>query len=181
MEFTLPDNKHEDILERLVRIRLKLNKVSSIPKMYCLVCSAIATENVKHTGGCTSIYNMCFKCLGQHRAQSCSGRLFKVAPNFCWKCWMPLYDMFGVSFHSSKKEDLVNCTSEARDFLKPLAMVFYHNRRILDFSCPCRELSEYQEWLFASSEQSVSGMGQVPNILLFLEALLEKNMTSVFV
>jgi hypothetical protein len=94
---------------------------------------------------------------------------------------MPLYDIFGVSFHSSKKEDLTNCKSEARDFLKPLAMVFFHKRGIANMSCPCRDISQYQEWLFLPSGQSVSGMGQVPNILLLMEAFLEQNMAGVFV
>jgi len=183
MEVTLPEKKHEDVMDkdRLLRICTKLRRLSSIPKTHCLVCSAVAHERVMHAGGCPSTYNMCFKCLGQHQAHNCSGKLFKVAPKFCWKCWMPLYDIFGVSFHSSKKEDLTNCKSEARDFLKPLAMVFFHKRGIANMSCPCRDISQYQEWLFLPSGQSVSGMGQVPNILLLMEAFLEQNMAGVFV
>jgi hypothetical protein len=181
MEVTLHKNKVGDIMERLVRIRIRLNRLSDIPKMYCLVCSAIAAEKVTHLGGCTSTYNMCFKCLGQHRSLSCSGRFFKVAPKFCWKCWMPLYDIFGVSFHSNKKDDLINCSSAARDFLKPLAMVFFYNRRIASISCPCGDISQYERWLFSESEQSVAGIGQMPNILLLLEDILEQNMSAVFV
>ena len=180
-EITLPEDKLEDVMVRLLRCYSRLKKLSDIPRLHCLVCSAIARERVTHAGGCSSTYNICFKCLGQHRSQNCFQKWFKVAPRFCFKCWMPLFDICGVSFHSKKKEDLVSCTSEARDFLKPLAMIFFHDRRIANISCPCGDISHYQRWLFSASEESVAGIGQVPNILLLLEAILEQNMTSVFV
>ena len=180
VEITLHEDKLEDVKTRMLRIRCKVNKLADVPSIYCLVCSAIAKERIMHEGGCPSIYNLCFKCLGQHQAQNCAGTWFKVAQRFCWKCWMPLFDICGVSFHSKQKEDIINCNNEARNFLKPLVMAFFYKRCIVDVSCPCGDISDYKRWLFSESATSVSGIGQMPNILLLMEAILDQLMTNVF-
>jgi hypothetical protein len=57
--------------------------------------------------------------------------------------------------------------------VKPLCMHFFYNRRIANVSCPSSDISQYQHWLFSnSSESSVSGSGQMPNIFLLLESVL---------
>ena len=70
-EITLPEDKLEHVMVRLLRCYSRLKKLSDIPRLHCLVCSAIARERVTHAGGCSSTYNICFKCLGQHRSQNC--------------------------------------------------------------------------------------------------------------
>jgi hypothetical protein len=92
---------------------------------------------------------------------------------------MPLFDIFGFSFHSKALCDLRICTNACRDFLKPLAACFYHRRDIVRLVCPVADLVQYQTWLFSPTSASVSGSGQVPGILLLLEASFAQ-MTSVF-
>lgn len=158
---------------KLTTIDRKLKNMSS--SAACDLCSLIAKSFVHHEGrGCSSIFNICFKCLGRHGSTSCACPFFKAKTGFCWKCWLPTFEIFGVSFHSNRKEHLgVNCTHEARDFVKPLCMHFFHNRSIANVACPCADISQYQNWLFAdSSPSSVSGSGQMPNLLLILIAVL---------
>jgi hypothetical protein len=83
---------------------------------------------------------------------------------------MPLFDIWGVSFHSKVKEDLVICKHDARDFLKPLSACFFHRRDIVQMECSSSDRSQYQSWLFNHSGEVVSGSGQIPNVLLLLEA-----------
>jgi hypothetical protein len=83
---------------------------------------------------------------------------------------MPLFDVWGVSFHSKIKEDLVTCKHDVRDFLKPLSACFFYRRDIVQLACPCSDRLQFQSWLFAHSGEAASGSGQVPNILLLLEA-----------
>ena len=182
MEINLPEDRLvETVRHRLLRIQANVKRLADIPSIYCSVCSAIAKKRVQHVGGCPSTFNICFKCLGQHRSHGCANNWFKVSKNFCWKCWMPLFDIDGVEFHSKNKEDLIICKNEARDFVKPLAMCFFHNRIVVEKMLhPCNgDLSNYQRWLFSASQESVAGIGQVPNIVLLLEAILEQHMTSV--
>lgn len=181
MEITLLEDKLQDVKQRMMNVVSMLNRLSEIPKIYCLVCSAIAKKRVQHVAGCPSTFNICFRCLGQHHAQGCAEVWFQVARNFCWKCWMPLFDICGVSFHSKNKDDIITCKNEARDFVKPLAACFWHKRLIVDMMCPCSDIFQYQRWLFLASQDSVSGIGQVPNILLFLETILENHMNLVLV
>ena len=136
----------------------------------CLVCSAISQRKICHSSGCPSVFNICFKCFGRHSASTCSEPYFNVAKGFCYKCWMPLQDIFGISFHSKAKEDLVACSNSAHDFVKPLVACFFHRRNIIQLDCPCVDKAEYNRWLFTPSKESVAGPGQIPNILLILEA-----------
>jgi hypothetical protein len=86
---------------------------------------------------------------------------------------MPLFNLFGLSFHGNAKEELSQCKNDARNFLKPLAVCFYHKRiSLAGLSYPGGDISHYQEWLFSGSQESVSGLGQLPNIVLLLEAAL---------
>lgn len=141
----------------------------------CDLCSVLQKSFVFHErNGCSAIFNMCFKCLGRHSSKNCSSPFFKAKNGFCWACWLPTFEIFGISFHSSKKEDLGgNCSNAAKHFVKPLCMHFFYNRKIANVSCPCSDISHYQNWLFSnSSDSSVSGTGQMPNILLILKAVL---------
>lgn len=158
---------------KLATIDRRLKRMSGAAS--CDLCTAITKSFVHHEGrGCPSIFNICFKCLGKHSSNSCTFPLFKVKAGFCWKCWLPTFEIFGVRFHSNKKELLgVNCTNEANHFVKPLCMHFFYNRTIANVPCPCSDISQYQTWLFSdSSPSSVSGSGQMPNLLLILQAVL---------
>ncbi len=166
---TSPDD-FNNLRRRLSVILVAVNKLSQVASSVCLLCSAIDNKKVFHSGGCPSIFNTCFKCLGRHSSQKCSQPFFKVAKRFCFKCWMPLFDIFGCSFHSKQTCDLQNCNSPCRNFLKPLASCFFYRRNVVNLVCPCTDLSQYERWLFSHSQTSASGSGQVPNILLLLEA-----------
>jgi hypothetical protein len=51
-------------------------------------------------------------------------------------------------------------------------MCFYHKRITLGLSYSGGDISHYQEWLFSEAQESVSGSGQLTNIVLLLEAAL---------
>jgi hypothetical protein len=173
VEIEIPQDNFDHMKKRLLNIRRCIKRLSEVHSAACLVCSAIHKDIVRHTGGCPYTFNVCYKCLGHHQGKACSSRYFKVAHRFCWKCWMPTYDIFGVSFHTKTADSLgYNCNNETRDFLKPIAMSFFHTRTIVDVSCPCGDITEYEAWLFSASQDSVSGTGQIPNVLLLLEAAL---------
>lgn len=160
--------------QRLTDIKRRMQALSSLHVSFCRLCSAIQNVNVTHVAGCPSMFNICFKCVGRHAGIGCTGALFKVAHNFCWKCWMPLYDIFGISFHSKKVTEIGHgCANVARDFVKPLACCFFHRRLIAKMHCPCTDISQYQRWLFEGCRVSAGGSGQVPNILLLLETVLK--------
>ena len=163
----------QELRDRLTKIDRRLRGLSEAAS--CDLCTVLQKSFVHHEGrGCPLIFNICFKCLGKHSSNSCTFPLFKVKNGFCWKCWLPTFEIFGVSFHSNRKELLgVNCLNEAKDFVKPLCMHFFYNRTIVNVPCPCSDISHYQTWLFSnSSHLSVCGSGQMPNILLILEAVL---------
>lgn len=166
-----PDN-YTDLKERL---KVVYRHLAALPSStFCKLCSTVGKQLVTHgISGCPKIFNMCYKCLGKHPSAACSGTLFKVARSFCWRCWMPLHDIFGISFHSKQKSELgANCSNVACDYLKPLALLFFYNRGVAGaIECPCSDLFQYQRWLFEESA-SVSGTGQVPKILLLLEAVI---------
>ena len=170
MEFKTSPDDFNDLRRRLSAMLIAVNKLGNVPSAVCLLCSVIQNKKICHKSGCPSCFNHCFKCLGRHSSQSCSNKYFNVARRFCFKCWMPLFDIFGFSFHSKEICDLRNCTSACRNFLKPLAACFFYRRQILQLPCPCTDLVQYQSWLFSPTSASVSGSGQVPGILLLLEA-----------
>ena len=134
----------------------------------CLVCSAIAQKKICHSSGCPSVFNICFKCFGKHSASTCKEPYFNVAKGFCYKCWMPLQDIFGISFHSKAKEDLVACSNSAHEFVKPLLACLYHRRDIIQLVCPCVDKAQYNRWLFSPSKESVAGPGRISNISLII-------------
>jgi hypothetical protein len=136
----------------------------------CLLCSVIAQKKIFHAGGCPSVFNICFKCFGRHSGSSCSERYFDVAKGFCFKCWMPLHNIFGISFHTKTKQDLVACSNSAYEFVKPLVACFFYRRDIIQLACPCSDRVQYNRWLFSPSNESVAGSGHIPNLLLLLEA-----------
>ena len=92
---------------------------------------------------------------------------------------MPLHDVFGISFHSKTKEDLVACSNSAHEMVKPLVACFFHRRDIVQLACPCGDRAQYNRWLFAPSQESVAGTGHIPNLLLLLEAAVTQ-MKDVF-
>ena len=171
-EISVRPEDYSILKQRLVSILRGLEQLHQASSLCCLTCSAISRRRVQHVGGCPATFNLCFKCLGAHHGQSCTGQYFNVKKKFCFKCWMPAFDIFGISFHGNSKEELVRCNNAARNFLKPLAMCFYHKRITLSLSYSGGDISHYQEWLFSGSQESVSGSGQLPNIVLLLEAAL---------
>ena len=88
---------------------------------------------------------------------------------------MPLQNFFGFSFHPKDQEFLgVGCSNPAKNVLKFIAILFFHNRELLPrVVCPPANMDDYISWLFApSGGASVAGQGQLPNILtLLVEAL----------
>lgn len=170
LEIRAPCDNFKDLRNRLDNIVINLAKVSRIAADCCMLCSVIRKARVHHAGGCPSVFNTCFKCLGRHSGKGCSEKFFDVAKRFCFRCWMPLFDIWGVSFHSKIKEDLVTCKHNARDFLKPLSACFFHRRDIVQMECSSIDRSQYQSWLFNHSGEAASGSGQIPNVLLLLEA-----------
>jgi hypothetical protein len=85
---------------------------------------------------------------------------------------MPLQGIFGVRFHSDHKDEIgALCSNPARGILKELAIIFFHNRQVApSIECPSRTREEYLGWLFQASS---AGQGQLPNIILLLEAALK--------
>jgi hypothetical protein len=166
--------------ENFPLLKMRLNAISrriqGMETKSCKLCSILQSSFVHHgASGCPAIFNMCFTCLGRHPNGSCkSGALFKVKTGFCWKCWMPLNDVFGIGFHSKKKEELGRgCNNAALDFVKPACMQYFYNRASANITCPCSDIAEYQNWLFSyAASSSISGSGQVPMILLLLEAIM---------
>ena len=118
--------------EKFPLLKMRLNAISrriqGMETKSCKLCSILQSSFIHHGhSGCPAIFNMCFTCLGRHRNGCCkSGALFKVKTGFCWKCWMPLNDVFGIGFHSKKKEELGRgCNNEALDFVKPACMHYF--------------------------------------------------------
>jgi len=159
---------------RLTSIKRRLASLFSMHESFCMLCSVIAKGPRGHSGGCPSVFSICFKCLGRHASYSCAGAYFKAARNYCWNCWMPLFDIFGTSFHSNKLEEIGHgCRNEARNFMKPLVCCFFYRREIAGVECPCVDIPHYQRWLFEQSPASTAGSGQMPNILFLLEAVFK--------
>ena len=127
-EISVRPEDYSILKQRLLSILRGLEQLHQVSSLCCLTCSAISRRMVQHVGGCPATFNLCFKCLGAHHGQSCTGQYFNVKKKFCFKCWMPAFDLFGISFHGNSKEELVRCNNAARNFLKPLAMCFYHKR-----------------------------------------------------
>ena len=177
MESDLDIKKYSAIPDDFRNLRIRISDLKYSVQIFlqnnytcCLVCSAISQRKICHSSGCPSVFNICFKCFGKHSASTCSEPYFNVAKGFCYKCWMPLQDIFGISFHSKAKEALVTCSNSAHEFVKPLLACFFHKRNIIQLDCPCVDKAEYNRWLFTPSKESVAGPGQIPNILLILEA-----------
>ena len=170
LEIRAPCDNFKVLRNRLDKIVINLGKVARVSAACCMLCSVTRKARVHHAAGCPSVFNICFKCLGRHSGKGCSEKFFNVAKRFCFKCWMPLFDIWGVSFHSKVREDLVICKHNARDFLKPLSACFFHRRDIVQMECSSSDRSQYQSWLFNHSGEVVSGSGQIPNVLLLLEA-----------
>ena len=163
-----------DVKTRLRSIQQHIRSISRQSPLVCKVCTTICREPTIHQGhgsaGCPRVLNKCFKCFGRHAKGVCTDPLFKVAPKYCWKCWMPLAEFFGISFHSSDIGP--NCDNAALDYVKQLLLAYFYDRDLATMECPASTLIEYQDWLFKDSGISVSGSGQVPNMLLLLESFI---------
>ena len=147
---------------RLQRIQQHMLSVGRGSALACKLCSLVSKELVLHVGyGCARVFNHCFKCFGKHPSSGCSSGFFKVAGRYCWKCWMPLKELFGVSFHS--RDIGQKCDSAALDLIKPMALAFFYDRSMSNMVCPETTLEAYQVWLFKESTTSgsVAGSGQV--------------------
>jgi hypothetical protein len=162
------------LLRMLKRVQTHLQMLSRYSHLECKLCSTIRHESVSHgMSGCPCEFNICYKCFGHHIGKSCREPYFKVPSNYCWKCWLPLFPIFGVQFHPRSKDDIgPKCKQSASDYLKPLTGHFFYKRDIASITCPAIDLKQYQQWLFHQSETSVSGNGQVPNILFLLDAMV---------
>ena len=163
----------ENLKSRLHNLSRKLISLGRLSATYCRLCSSIDGIPKMHTGGCPKIFNHCFKCMGRHAGSTCTERYFQLpAGCICWCCWLPLQSIFGVRFHSDHKDEIgALCSNPARGILKELAIIFFHNRQVApSIECPSRTREEYLGWLFQASS---AGQGQLPNIILLLEAALK--------
>jgi hypothetical protein len=89
---------------------------------------------------------------------------------------MPLFPIFGIQLHPRGKDYVGSkCKEGAYGFVKPMSGHFFYNRGIAGLTPPT-DMMQYQEWLFNQSGTSVSGGGQVPNIIRLIEAVLCKYM-----
>ena len=170
----IPLDDFADLKARLRTIQQHMIEISRQLPSVCKLCSTICRDTVVHTSrgcsGCPRLFGHCFKCFGLHSGRECTSRLFQVPSRFCWKCWMPLGEFFGVTYHT--RDIGPKCKNAAADYLKPLVLLFYYNRDLATMACPATTLAQYQAWLFAdNSQRSSSGCGQVPNILLLLESV----------
>ena len=162
---------------RLERIKQHMLSVERRSALACKLCSAISKEVVLHVGyGCPRVFNHCFKCFGKHPSSGCLSELFKVAPKYCWKCWMPLKEFFGVSFHS--RDIGQKCDNAALDLVKPMVLAFFYDRSMSSMVCPETTLLSYQVWLFKESTilGSVAGSGQVTYKCYFKKLSMRKKL-----
>lgn len=157
-----------ELRNRLQALRTKLAVLGRFSPTNCKLCSVLKGRTVVHSGGCPSIFNHCFKCIGVHEGSTCKERYFRLPARVCWGCWMPLHSTFGFEFHN---QDIASqCSNPARDLLKAFAILFFHNRQVAPgVSCNSRTKEEYIECLFRTSS---AGQGQVPSIIWLLEAAL---------
>ena len=170
------------LFQRLKHIHTHLQNLSRYSLLECKLCSTIRHESVSHgVSGCPCEFNICYKCFGHHTGKSCKEPYFKVPADYCWKCWLPLFPIFGIQFHPRSKDDIGNkCSQSALNYLKPLSGHFFYKRGIAGIICPAMNLEQYQQWLFHQSETSMSGIGQVPNILFLLEAMVSRQIDNKF-
>ena len=163
---------------RLQLIEQYLATLSRYSQLQCKLCSVIGNTSVAHgTSGCPREFNICYKCFGLHKGSACSGPYFKVPEgNYCYGCWMPLFPILGFQLHPRGKDYVGSkCKAGAYGFVKPMSGHFFYNREIAGITCPT-DMMQYQEWLFHQSETSISGGGQVPNIIRLMEAVFCKAM-----
>lgn len=160
----------------LDQVSMHLHALDRLPTIVCKLCTTMERNLIKHSdSGCPKMFNCCFKCLGMHPRSACQGKYYRLPSGVCWGCWMPLQNFFGFSFHPKDQEFLgVGCSNPAKNVLKFIAILFFHNRELLPHVvCPPANMDDYISWLFApSGGASVAGQGQLPNILtLLVEAL----------
>ena len=163
----------EMLRSRLHTLSRKLVTIGRLSASLCRLCSAVEGMPKLHTGGCPKIFNHCFKCIGRHASSTCTEGYFQLPKgSVCWTCWVPLQCMFGVRFHSDRKDEIgAQCSNPARGILKEFAIIFFHNRQVApSIQCPSTTKEEYLNWLFQASS---AGEGQVPNIILLLEAAMK--------
>ena len=159
-------------------VKQNLDKLSQCSILQCKLCSVLQKDVVCHgTSGCPREFNICYKCFGRHKGSACSGRYFKVPEgDYCYGCWMPLFPILGIQLHPRGKDYVGSkCKAGAYGFVKPMSGHFFYNREIAGITCPT-DMIQYQEWLFHQSETSISGGGQVPNIIRLMEAVFCKAM-----
>ena len=141
--FTGPNGEFGDVKNRLRRIDLELDGIKRVPAAACKVryvylemcvlllnrfkaCFALGRGITFHAAQCHLTVGLCFKCFGRHAGSSCREQI-RVPNRFCCKCWLPLDEFYGMSFHSRNIGS--HCDSKAVDFAKPLAMFWFHHRR----------------------------------------------------
>jgi hypothetical protein len=157
-----------ELRNRLQALRTKLAVLGRFSPTTCKLCSVLKGRTTMHSGGCPTIFNHCFKCIGVHAGNTCKERYFQLPARVCWCCWMPLHSTLGFAFH--KQEIASQCSNPAKGLLKAFAILFFHNRQVAPgVSCVAITKEDYVEWLFHTSS---SGAGQVPNILRLLEAAM---------
>jgi hypothetical protein len=153
---------------RLQALRVRLASLARFSSSYCKLCSSVGGKLKGHTGGCPSIFNHCFKCIGKHEGSKCTEGYFQLPSGVCWCCWLPLQTIFGFTFHNNDIGS--KCSNPAQNLLKAFCILFYHDRQVApDIPCQVQTKQDYGQWLFKTSS---AGEGQLPNVCLLLEAAL---------
>ena len=122
----------------------------------CKVCYILTGKRLLHEiKSCQRIFNICLHCFESHQSRSCP-RLPKLG-RLCFRCFLPLDPVCGISFHdgpSGNKCDQISC-----DMLKPLCMLLFAKR------LPITNINidgDFFVWLLQRSER-------IPNVLRVLE------------
>jgi hypothetical protein len=136
---------------------LKATFETSMMTTCCKVCYILTGKRVMHEiKSCQRIFNICLHCFESHQSRSCP-RLPKLG-RLCFRCFLPLDPVCGISFHdgrpSGNKCDQISC-----DMLKPLCMLFFAKQ------LPITNINidgDFFAWLLQRSEH-------IPNVLRVLE------------
>jgi hypothetical protein len=170
---TLELDDFSSLLTRMQVVGKHLVTLSLHSPFECKLCTTLQGESVSHgMTGCSQQFNVCHKCFGLHPSKDCTGPLFKLPSGYCWKCWLPLFPILGISFHPREKDQIGNvCKQSAINFLKPLCARNYY-QRVSGMEGNSGSLKEYEAWLFHQSD--TAGLGQVPNLILLIEAAFRK-------
>ena len=135
---------------------------SSMMTTCCKLCYILTGKRLLHDiTSCQRIFNICLHCFEHHQSRSCQ-RLPRLG-RMCFKCYLPLDPVGGISFHNGPSGQL--CRQISCNMLKPLCMLVFTKRLQLP------EISsdgDFFAWLLQRSEH-------IPNVLRVLEAAFSLN------